>query len=59
MSPMGECMEDKIMELINKFAEGHELARECGSEYIFQSDRAQIDAIELVGKIFDLYAEES
>lgn len=51
-------MKDKIMNLIEKYAEKHELAKECGSEYIFQSDRAQIDALELVGDIFDLYADE-
>lgn len=47
-----------ILGLIEKFAEKHELAKECGSEYIYQSDRARIDALRLVGDIFDLYAED-
>lgn len=47
-----------ILGLIEKFAEKHELAKECGSEYIYQSDRAQIDALRLVGDIFDLYVED-
>lgn len=51
-------MNEKIMELIDKFSEKHKLAKACGSEYIYQSDRAQVDALELVGDIFDLYAEE-
>lgn len=51
-------MNEKIMELIDKFSEKHKLAKVCGSEYIYQSDRAQVDALELVGDIFDLYAEE-
>lgn len=51
-------MEEKIMNLIEKYANKHELAKECGSEYIYQDDEAQVDAIDLVGKIFDLYANE-
>lgn len=47
-----------IIGLIDEFAEKHELAKECGAEYIYQSDRAQIDAIELVAKIFDLYTND-
>lgn len=46
------------MGLINKFSEEHHLAKACGSEYIYQSDRAQVDALKLVGDIFDLYAKE-
>ena len=42
-----------IHDLLIEYAEKHPLALECGSEYIFQSDRAQVDALELVGKIFD------
>lgn len=48
-------MQVEIMKLIEKYAKKHELAKECGAEYIFQSDRAQEDALELVGNIFDLY----
>ena len=50
-------MQEKIMSLIEDYARKHDLAKECGGEYIYQSDRAQVDAIELVSKIFDLYAE--
>ena len=49
-------MKEQIMKLIETYADKHDLAKECGSEYIYQSDKAQVDAIELVGKIFDLYA---
>lgn len=49
---------EKIMSLIDGYAKRHDLAKECGSEYIYQSDSAQIDALELVANIFDLYAEE-
>ena len=41
------------MKIISKYAEKHPLAVECGSEYIYQSDKAQVDAIELVADIFD------
>lgn len=51
-------MEEKIMALIENYADKHELAKECGAEYVWQSDKAQVDAIELVGRIFDLYANE-
>lgn len=51
-------MENKIMGLINGYAEKHELAKECGGEYIYQNDRAQVDALALVSAIFDLYANE-
>ena len=50
-------IESKIMNLINQYAEDHELAKECGSEYISQSDTARTDAFQLVCDIFDLYAE--
>ena len=46
------------MELINEYSENHKLAKSCGSDYIYQSDRAQVDALKLVGDIFDLYAKE-
>lgn len=49
-------MEQKIMDLIDGYAKKHNSAKECGSEYIYQSDEAQIDALELVADIFDLYA---
>ena len=52
-------MEKKIMNLIMRFGEKHDLALECGAEYISQSDSAQVDAIELVCDIFDLISSDS
>ena len=51
-------IENKIMDLINKYGKKYELAKTYGSEYIYQSDIAYIDAINLVAEIFDLYAAE-
>lgn len=51
-------MKDKIMNLIEEYAEKHDSAKSVGAEYIWQDDEAQVDAIELVGKIFDLFTEE-
>ena len=42
---------DKLKTLILEYANKHELAVECGSEYIVQSDNAQ--ALDLVCDIFD------
>ena len=42
-----------VMDLIAEYGKKHPLALECGSEYISQSDEAQLDALELVYKIFD------
>jgi hypothetical protein len=44
---------EKVAELIELYAKAHELAVTCGSEYIYQSDRAQEDALDLVADIFD------
>ena len=44
---------ENVMRLIEEFAEKHPLAIECGSEYISQSDEAQVDALELIYRIFD------
>ncbi len=44
---------EKVTELIEAYAKKHELAAECGSEYIYQNDEAQIDALDLVADIFD------
>lgn len=49
-------LNEKILELIEKYANKHTLAKACGGEYIYQSDSAQVDAIELVSDIFDLYS---
>lgn len=51
-------IKNKIMNLINKYSKKHELAKTYGSEYIYQNDDANIDAINLVAEIFDLYAAE-
>lgn len=44
---------EKVIKLIESYAKKHELAAECGSEYIYQNDRAQFDALDLVADIFD------
>lgn len=44
---------EKVIELIEIYAKAHESAVICGSEYIYQSDRAQEDALYLVADIFD------
>lgn len=43
---------NKLKELIVEYANTHELAVECGSEYIYQNDDAQVDALDLVCAIF-------
>ena len=49
---------DKLKELILEYANAHELAVECGSEYICQNDNAQVDALDLVCDIFDKCIEK-
>ena len=49
---------DKLKELILEYANTHELAVECGSEYIYQNDNAQVDALDLVCAIFDKCVEK-
>lgn len=44
---------EEIIELIAEYVYRHPLVEECGSEYIYQNDKAQIDAIQLVADIFD------
>lgn len=44
-----------LLQLISEYADKHELTTECGSEYVYQDDEAQIDALELVADIFDGY----
>ena len=48
----------KIGNVIKEYAENHELATECGSEYIMQNDEAQIDGLQLVCQIFDILVDE-
>ena len=51
--------DNAILTLIDRYAEKHKSAKSVGAEYIWQDDEAQVDAIELVGKIFDIFAEEA
>lgn len=44
---------EEIIELIAEYEYRHPLVKECGSDYIYQNDKAQIDAIQLVADIFD------
>ena len=44
---------EELLVLIAQYIEKHPLAKDCGSEYIYQSDSAQKDAIELVANIFE------
>ena len=44
---------EEIIELIAEYTYRHPLAEECGSDYIYQNDKAQTDAIQLVADIFD------
>jgi len=44
---------EEVMLLLADFMEKHPLAVGCGSDYIMQSDKAQIDALQLVCEIFD------
>lgn len=48
---------NKILKLINDYAEVHPLATKCGAEYISQDDDAQIGALQLVCEIFDAISE--
>lgn len=49
---------NKLKELILEYANTHELAVECGSEYICQNDDAPVDALYLVCDIFDKCIEK-
>lgn len=44
---------EEIKALIAGYVTKHPLVEECGSEYIWQNDEAQEDAIQLVADIFD------
>lgn len=46
---------ENVLALIADYAEKHPLAVECGGEYIYQNDKAQVDALELVSNIFDSF----
>lgn len=49
---------DTLQKLIAEYANAHELAVECGSEYIYQDDDAQVGALDLVCAIFDKCVEK-
>lgn len=44
---------EKLLILISQYIDKHPTAKECGGEYIYQDDEAQVDAIELVANIFE------
>ena len=46
---------ENVEDLINGYFKKHELAKELGGEYIYQNDKAQSDAIELVSNICNEY----
>jgi hypothetical protein len=50
---------NEVTRLIEEYVDKHPLALECGSEYISQSDKAQVDAMELVYRIFDALSTKS
>lgn len=52
-------IEREIMNLIMKYGDRHEMALECGSEYISQNDNARNDAQILVEDIFDVISRNS
>ena len=49
---------NKLKEFILEYANTHELAVECGSEYIYKNYDAQVDALDLVCAIFDKCVEK-
>ena len=49
----------RIINIIKKYADEHELATKCGGEYIMQNDEAQINALNLVCKIFDTLSDDN
>lgn len=46
---------EAILTLIDKYVDNHgNIALSCGSEWMFQDDEGQVDALELVGNILDV-----
>lgn len=46
---------DAILTLIDKYVDKHgDIALSCGSEWMFQDDMGQVDAMNLVGDILDV-----
>jgi hypothetical protein len=48
---------EELLVLLAGYMDKHPLVAECGSEYIYEDDEAQRDAIELVANIFDSLME--
>ena len=49
----------RIINIIKKYADEHELAIKRGGEYIMQNDEAQVDALDLVCNIFNILSEDN
>ena len=49
----------RIINIIKKYADEHELAIKRGGEYIMQNDEAQVDALDLVYNIFNILSEDN
>lgn len=47
----------RVIDEIDKYTSKHDLALSCGGEWMYQSDRGQIDALELVSKILCCLSE--
>lgn len=47
----------EICDIIMNFLNEHPSAEECGSEYIYQNDMAQVDALKMAADIFDVFSE--
>ncbi len=47
----------QIFNVVEKYVKKHPIGATIGGEYVGQDDDAQVDAINLFGKIMDIYAE--
>ena len=57
MSMKDKARREDIEDLVREYFSSHPLAKQIGGEYIYQNDKAQVDAIRLVSDICDLYFE--
>jgi len=57
MSMKDKARREDTEDLVSCYFNKHPLAKEIGGEYIYQNDEAQVDAIQLVSDICDLYFE--
>jgi hypothetical protein len=57
MSMKDKARREDTEDLVREYFNIHPLAKEIGGEYIYQNDKAQVDAIQLVSDICDLYFE--